>query len=74
MPSNYQWESINDFVILLKPFESLTIQISSEQRPTLAKVIPLLRGADDEVMDVVEEGCCENNDVESVEKCDVFVE
>lgn len=44
MPSNYQWESINDFVILLKPFESLTIQISSEQRPTLAKVIPLLRG------------------------------
>lgn len=44
MPSNDQWESINDFVILLKPFESLTIQISSEQRPTLAKVIPLLRG------------------------------
>ena len=31
-------------------------------------------GADDEVMDVVEEGCCENNDVGSVEKCDVFVE
>ncbi|CAI6373453.1 unnamed protein product [Macrosiphum euphorbiae] len=44
MPSNEQWQTINDFVLLLKPFESLTIQLSSEQRPTLSKVIPLLRG------------------------------
>jgi len=43
MPSNEQWQTINDFVILLKPFESLTIQLSSEQRPTLSKVIPLIR-------------------------------
>ncbi|XP_060855416.1 E3 SUMO-protein ligase ZBED1-like [Metopolophium dirhodum] len=40
MPSNEQWQIINDFVILLKPFESLTIQLSSKQRPTLSKIIP----------------------------------
>lgn len=44
MPSNEQWQIIYDFVILLKPFESLTIQLSSEQRTTLSKVIPLIRG------------------------------
>lgn len=44
MPTNEQWQVINDIVLLLKPFESLTIQLSSEQRPTLSKVIPLIRG------------------------------
>ncbi|XP_050521022.1 uncharacterized protein LOC126894216 isoform X2 [Daktulosphaira vitifoliae] len=31
-------------VTLLKPYESLTVQLSSEKRPTLGKVIPLIRG------------------------------
>ncbi|XP_050543057.1 E3 SUMO-protein ligase ZBED1-like [Daktulosphaira vitifoliae] len=44
MPTNEQWKVINDFVALLKPYESLTLQLSSEKRPTLGKVIPLIRG------------------------------
>ncbi|XP_050543111.1 uncharacterized protein LOC126906570 isoform X2 [Daktulosphaira vitifoliae] len=44
MPTNEQWKVINDFVTLLKPYESLTVQLSSEKRPALGKVIPLIRG------------------------------
>lgn len=41
MPTNEQWTIIEDLVMLLKPFETLTVQLSYEQKPTLGKVIPL---------------------------------
>jgi len=44
MPTNDQWTVIEDLVMLLKPFETLTVQLSYEQKPTLGKVIPLIRG------------------------------
>jgi len=44
MPTNDQWTIMEDLVMLLKPFETLTVQLSYEQKPTLGKVIPLVRG------------------------------
>lgn len=43
MPTNNQWTIIEDLVILLKPFEALTVQLSYEKKPSLGKVIPLIR-------------------------------
>jgi len=46
-PSNLtpeEWVIIEDIVPLLRPFNSLTIELSAEQYPTISKVIPLLRG------------------------------
>lgn len=39
-----EWNDIEDIVPLLKPFNSLTIELSAEQFPTISKVIPLIRG------------------------------
>lgn len=39
-----EWNIVEDIIPLLKPFNSLTIELSAEQYPTLAKVIPLIRG------------------------------
>lgn len=44
MPTNLQWTIVEDLVMLLKPFETLTVQLSYEKKPTLGKVIPLIRG------------------------------
>jgi len=44
MPTNDQLTVIEDLVMLLRPFETLTVQLSFEQKPTLGKVIPLIRG------------------------------
>jgi len=44
MPTNDQWTVIEDMVMLLKPFETLTVQLFYEHKPTLGKVIPLIRG------------------------------
>jgi len=46
-PSNLnseEWNDIEDIVPLLKPFDSLTTELSAEQYPTISKVIPLIRG------------------------------
>jgi len=46
-PSNLtpeEWVIIEDIVPLLRPFNSLTIELSAEQYPTISKVVPLLRG------------------------------
>jgi hypothetical protein len=46
-PSNLtleEWVIIEDIVPLLGPFNSLTIELSAEQYPTISKVVPLLRG------------------------------
>ncbi|XP_050062310.1 E3 SUMO-protein ligase ZBED1-like [Aphis gossypii] len=39
-----EWNYIEDIVPLLKPFDSLTTELSAEQYPTISKVIPLIRG------------------------------
>lgn len=39
-----EWKIIEDIIPLLKPFNNLTIELSAEQYPTIAKVIPLIRG------------------------------
>lgn len=44
IPSQDQWVIIEDLVLLLKPFEQLTTQISYENKPTIGSVIPLIRG------------------------------
>jgi len=44
MPTNDQWTVVDDLVMLLKPFETLTVELSYEKKPTLGKVIPLIRG------------------------------
>lgn len=46
-PSNLtseEWVIIEDIVPLLRPFNSLTVELSAEQYPTISKVVPLLRG------------------------------
>lgn len=46
-PSNLtpeEWTIIEDIIPLLRPFNSLTVELSAEQYPTISKVIPLLRG------------------------------
>jgi len=40
-----EWNYIEDIVPLLKPFDSLTTELSAEQYPTISKVIPLIRGS-----------------------------
>lgn len=39
-----EWIIIEDVIPLLKPFENLTVELSAEQYPTIAKLIPLIRG------------------------------
>lgn len=39
-----EWSIIEDIIPLLRPFNKLTIELSAEQYPTIAKVIPLIRG------------------------------
>lgn len=39
-----EWVIIEDIVPLLRAFNSLTIELSAEQYPTISKVVPLLRG------------------------------
>jgi len=39
-----EWKDIEDIVPLLKPFDSLTTELSAEQYPTISKVIPSIRG------------------------------
>jgi len=39
-----EWELIEDCIPLLKPFESMTTELSGEKYPTLSMVIPLIRG------------------------------
>lgn len=39
-----EWSIIEDILSLLKPFHNLTVELSGEQYPTIAKVIPLVRG------------------------------
>lgn len=39
-----EWDIITDCAPILKPFESLTIELSGEKYPTLSLVIPLVRG------------------------------
>jgi len=39
-----EWELIEDCIPLLKPFESMTTELSGQTYPTLSMVIPLLRG------------------------------
>lgn len=46
-PSNLtpeEWVIIEDIVPILRPFNSLTIELSAEQYPTISKVVPLFRG------------------------------
>lgn len=46
-PSNLtpqEWVIIEDIIPLLRPFNSLTVELSAEQYPTISKVVPLLRG------------------------------
>lgn len=44
MLTNNQWLIVEVIIMLLKPFETLTVQLSYENKPTLGKVIPLIRG------------------------------
>jgi len=39
-----EWEVIEDIIPILKPFEVMTTELSGENYPTLAMVIPLVRG------------------------------
>ncbi|XP_050062932.1 E3 SUMO-protein ligase ZBED1-like [Aphis gossypii] len=39
-----EWEVIEDVIPILKPFEVMTTELSGENYPTLAIVIPLVRG------------------------------
>ncbi|XP_008182397.1 zinc finger BED domain-containing protein 1-like [Acyrthosiphon pisum] len=39
-----EWELIEDCIPLLKPFESMTTELSGEKYPTLSMFIPLIRG------------------------------
>jgi len=39
-----EWELIDDCIPFLKPFESMTTELSGEKYPTLSMVIPLIRG------------------------------
>ncbi|XP_008178492.1 zinc finger BED domain-containing protein 4-like [Acyrthosiphon pisum] len=39
-----EWEIISDCVNILKPFENITSELSGENYPTLSLVIPLIRG------------------------------
>lgn len=39
-----EWIIIEDVIPLLKPFENLTVELSAEQYPSIAKLIPLIRG------------------------------
>lgn len=39
-----EWELIEDCIPLLKPFESMTTELSGEKYQTLSMVIPLIRG------------------------------
>jgi len=39
-----EWKIIEDIIPLLRPFNSLTVELSAEQYPTISKVIPLIRG------------------------------
>lgn len=39
-----EWDTIADCVKILKPFESMTLELSGEKYPTLSLVIPLIRG------------------------------
>lgn len=46
-PSNLssdEWNSIEDIIPLLRPFDKLTTELSGEQYPTLSTIIPLIRG------------------------------
>lgn len=44
MPTTEQWIIMEDLVMLLKPFEMLTTQLTEKHRPTLGNIIPLIRG------------------------------
>lgn len=39
-----EWNTIQDIIPLLRPFNCLTEELSAEQYPTISKVIPLIRG------------------------------
>lgn len=39
-----EWNTIQDIIPLLRPFNLLTVELSAEQYPTISKVIPLIRG------------------------------
>lgn len=39
-----EWKIIEDIIPILKPFNLMTIELSGETYPTLAMVIPLVRG------------------------------
>jgi len=39
-----EWSTIEDIIPLLKPFNNLTIELSGENYPVIAKVIPLIIG------------------------------
>jgi hypothetical protein len=44
MPTTEQWTIMEDLVMLLKPFEMMTMQLTEDHRPTLGIIIPLIRG------------------------------
>lgn len=44
MPTPEQWLIMEDLVMLLKPFEMFTLQLTQEHRPTLGITMPLIRG------------------------------
>lgn len=39
-----EWNVLEDCIPLLRPFNRITVELSSEQHPTISKVIPLMRG------------------------------
>ncbi|XP_050057178.1 E3 SUMO-protein ligase ZBED1-like [Aphis gossypii] len=39
-----EWDVVEDCIPLLKPFHSITVELSAEEYPTISKVIPLIRG------------------------------
>lgn len=42
--SSDEWDVVEDCIPLLKPFHSITVELSAEEYPTISKVIPLIRG------------------------------
>ncbi|CAI6358217.1 unnamed protein product [Macrosiphum euphorbiae] len=46
-PSNLtpeEWVIVEDIIPLLRPFNSLIVELSAEQYPTISRVVPLIRG------------------------------
>lgn len=39
-----EFDILEDFIVLLKPFEKATVDISGEQYTTISLIIPMIRG------------------------------